>query len=93
MKPWVYEVHGRLSLSFFTSQKLLECFLESYVVEVNRILPFQIVQLHFMRLLPFVLAADEAELNPRSSVSRPIRADERAVLEGAVSGVSEGAHS
>ncbi|MCC7063658.1 MAG: hypothetical protein IT456_12700 [Planctomycetes bacterium] len=93
MKPWAYEVHGKLSLPFFTSQKLLKTFLKSYVAEVNRIIPFQIGQLRFLQLLPFVLAADAAELNPRSNVSRSISADERAVLEGVVSGLSEGVHS
>lgn len=93
MKPWAYQAKGKLSLPFFTSQKLLETFLKSYVVEVNRIIPFQIGQLHFLHLLPFLLAADEAELNPRSSMFRPISADERAVLGSVVSGTSEGERS
>lgn len=89
MKPWSYEVGGRVSLPFFTSQSLLESFLKSYVAEVHRIIPFQVGELHFLRLLPSILAADEAELNPRSSIVRRISADERSLLEGAVLGAEK----
>lgn len=80
MTPWSFEQDGRRVFPFFTSRDLLERFLQSYVSEVNQIIPFQVGQAHFGQLLSIALSCDQVIMNPRSSLSRTVGSEERAVL-------------
>ncbi len=80
LEPWQYEVDGRRVFPIFSSQGLLERFLQAYVTEVNRIIPFNIGKTMFLRLVQPVLSADQVVLNPRSAYLRTFGAAELALL-------------
>lgn len=80
LEPWRFEVDGKTVFPIFSSQGLLERFLQTYVTEVNRIIPFNIGRTMFLRLVDPILASDQVVLNPRSAYLRTFGADELALL-------------
>ena len=66
-EPWGYEEGGRSTLPLFTQQKHAHAFIQEYVKGVQRILPFQALEVEGRELLGFLDGYDEVVLDPRSS--------------------------